>query len=185
MTPEGTSPVGLGIGAAVASSPGIASADSSTNWLSSIDSLLGAGLPAQAKDVNLGISFDGYSLADYGNATATTISGQYGIAIAYGDYAFADGTNALAEAGGSASDTGANNDTATAIGNNDIPSTGLVDNGAYAGNGDLAGGTGTGSDEVSTNSPPVAWNDRHLPPRWPGPRSTRSTKCASTGSPLR
>ena len=33
--------VGLGIGAALASTPGVASGDSSTDWLSSIDQLAG------------------------------------------------------------------------------------------------------------------------------------------------
>jgi hypothetical protein len=154
--------VGLGIGAAVAHAP-VASADSSSDWLSSIDSLVGGGaLPAPSTGLDLAISFDGMSLVQDGNATAITSPGEYGVAIAYGDeayawatggtgdYALADGTNALALAGGDSSDSGANDDTAVDIGNNDLPSTG-DDDGAYAGNADLADNTsgGTGSDDTA------------------------------------
>ena len=121
--------VGLGMGAAVAATPGIASADSSTDWLSSIDSLLGGGaLPALAtppSGLDLAISFDGTSLFQSGTAHATTTPGAFGFAFAdgaganasatggFGDYASADGTNALATSGGS---SGAYLDSATAIG---------------------------------------------------------------------
>jgi hypothetical protein len=122
--------LGLGIGAAVAHSP-VASADSSTDWLSSIDSLVSGGaLPAPAvPELNLAISFDGYSLVSDGDAYASTESGEYGLAIAYGDgayadaeggigdYALADGTNAGAYAG-DPSNTDDNFDTAIDIGNN-------------------------------------------------------------------
>jgi hypothetical protein len=152
--------VGLGVGAAVAHSP-VASADSPTDWLSSIDTLLGGGaLPAPSSGLDLAISFDGYSLVQDGNAFAFTSTGEYGLAIAYGsdalasaeggtgDYALADGTNALAEAGGAPTDTGANYDTAIDIGNNPSPGLSSIDDGAYAGNADLepySDGTGTGS----------------------------------------
>jgi hypothetical protein len=56
----------------------------------------------------------------------------------------ADGTNALAGAGGVSGDTGGNYDTAIDIGNNDVQSIGKAD-GAFAGNGDLHVGAGTGS----------------------------------------
>jgi hypothetical protein len=148
--------VGLGVGAAVAHSP-VASADSSTDWLSSIDSFLGgSALPAPSSGLDMAISYDGYSLVQEGNATAYTITGEDGLAIAdgsgayayagggTGDVAEAEGTNALAIAGGEPGDTDANYDTAIDIGNNDLPST-AGDDGAYAGNGDLAGGTGTGA----------------------------------------
>jgi hypothetical protein len=148
--------VGLGVGAAVAHSP-VASADSSSDWLSSIDSFLSGGaVPAPSSGLDLAISFDGYSLIHEGSAQAYTTTGQYGLAIAdgdgsyasaqggTGDYALADGTNAYAVAGGESSDTGANYDSAIDIGNNDLPTTN-EDDGAYAGNGDLDGGTGTGS----------------------------------------
>jgi hypothetical protein len=148
--------VGLGIGAAVAHSP-VASADPSSDWLSSIDSLLGgSALPAPSSGLDLAISFDGMSLVHDGSATAYTTSGEYGLAIAEGansyasatggtgDYALADGTNGYALAGGASGDTGANYDTAIDIGNNP---TGVPD-GAWAGNTDLiqnGGGSGTGS----------------------------------------
>jgi hypothetical protein len=63
--------VGLGIGGALASTPGIAAADSS-DWLSSIDSLLsGSAVPAAAtSDLNLAISFDGATLFQEGTAEA-------------------------------------------------------------------------------------------------------------------
>jgi len=147
--------VGLGTGAAVAHSA-VASADSS-DWLSSIDSFLGgSALPAPSSGLDLAISFDGMSLVQEGSATAYTTAGQYGLAIAegsgayayagggIGDRAEAEGTNAFALAGGEPGDTGANYDTAIDIGNNDLPSA-AGNNGAYAGNGDLAGGTGTGA----------------------------------------
>jgi hypothetical protein len=124
--------VGLGIGAAVASSP-VASAD----------------------DLDFQISFDGYDLFSTtdNSATATTVTGEYGLAIAYGDganataeggtgdYALADGTDAAAlvsNFGGSES----NFDTAIDIGNN----TG-TDDGAGTGNGsyDLAIDVGNNS----------------------------------------
>jgi hypothetical protein len=149
--------VGLGIGAAVAHSP-VASADTSTDWLSSIDSLLSGGALPASSDLNLAISFDGYSLVSDGNAaayTGTEGNGNYDLAIAYGDgasanayggtgdYAVADGTAAFANAGGG---TGANYDRAIDIGNNDLPETGYY-NGAYAGDADLIGNSsgGTGS----------------------------------------
>jgi hypothetical protein len=96
--------MGLGVGAAVASTPGMASADS----------------------LDFQISVDGYDLfPTTGNlATATTEAGSLGnIAIAFGDgatastgdgtgqFSFADGSDALAATGG-------NNDTAIDIGNN-------------------------------------------------------------------
>jgi hypothetical protein len=93
--------VGLGIGATVASTPGIASADS----------------------LDFQISIDGYDLFPTTDNLATATTSMGGIAIAFGDgatattgdgtgqFAFADGTNALAGTGG-------NNDTAIDIGNN-------------------------------------------------------------------
>jgi len=85
--------VGLGIGAAIASTPGIASADSS-DWLSSIDSLLsGAAVPAaDTAPLNLAISVDGVTLFQEGTAEAYTGTD--------GDYAIANGPGAVAEATG-------------------------------------------------------------------------------------
>src|SRR5271166_2013937 len=128
--------VGLGVGAAVVHSP-VAAADSSTDWLSSIDSFLtGGALPAPAATSDFQISFNGTDLfPTAGNeATATTVAGQFGLAIAFGDgasataeggtgdYALADGTNALADAGSlTAGATGNNFDYAEDIGNNVDP----------------------------------------------------------------
>jgi hypothetical protein len=153
--------VGLGIGVSVAHSP-VASADSSTDWLSSIDSLLtGSALPAPSSGLDLAISFDGYSLVHDGSATAYTTSGEYGLAIAEGansnasatggtgDYALADGTNAYAVAGGESSDTGANYDTAIDIGNNPAGDLAIYD-GAIAGNADLLGSANAGTGSYDT-----------------------------------
>jgi hypothetical protein len=159
--------VGLGIGAAWSHTP-VASADSSTDLLSSIDSLLGgAALPALsapgASDIQ--ISFNGQDLFPIaGNeAHAYTVAGEYGLAIAYGDgasataeggtgdYALASGTNALAEAGSLDASSGYNYDYAEDIGNNADPSSypGAED-GAYAGGGSLIGGTDTGASSHDT-----------------------------------
>jgi hypothetical protein len=168
--------VGLGLGAAVAHSP-VASADSSSDWLSSVDSLLSGAVPAPASGTDLAISFDGMTLVSDGTALAQTTPGEYSLAIAYGDGAYAGangtggaayavgsnadafsgggsgdvaeayGTYATAAAGGLTGDTGADDDTAIDIGNNVNPSSYPgVNDGAWAGNADLDGGsTGTGS----------------------------------------
>jgi hypothetical protein len=158
----GTLAVGLGIGAAWAHTP-VASADTSTDWLTSIDSLLGGALPAPAiSTLDLSISFDGISLVQDGNASASTLSGEFGLAIAYGDnasafaaggtgdYALASGTNALAVAG-SVTGTGDNYDSAVDIGNNASTLTypGATD-GAYAGGASLIGGTDSGTNSHDT-----------------------------------
>jgi hypothetical protein len=105
--------VGLGIGAALGSTPGVASGDSSTDWLSSIDQLLGgvsvpAADPAQALDMQ--VSIGGTLLFPYVDNTAIAMASPGDIAIAIGDnsyasaqngafdFAFADGTNSFAEA---------------------------------------------------------------------------------------
>jgi hypothetical protein len=155
----GTLAVGLGIGVAWAHTP-VAAADSSTDWLSSIDSLLSGALPAaDPSGVDLAISFDGMSLVQDGNATATTVSGEYGLAIAYGDgasataeggtgdYALADGAGTIAAAGGIAGSTDNNFDSAIDIGTN-VPGTQF--DGAYAGQGQLVPDSGSpGSGEGS------------------------------------
>jgi hypothetical protein len=153
----GTLAVGLGIGAAWAHTP-VASADTSTDWLSSVDSLLSGASPALVAPAvtDFQISFNGTDLfPTLGNeATATTVAGQFGLAIAFGNganaiaeggtgnYALADGTNALAMAGSTAAGaTTSSYDSAVDIGNNVDPSTypGAPD-GAYAGGGSLIGG---------------------------------------------
>jgi hypothetical protein len=151
--------VGLGIGAVVAS--GNVNADSSTDWLASLDSLLG-GVPASAADtapLNLAISIDGTTVFQEGSAQAS--SGTDGdIAIANGagasatatgtdNYADVDGTDSSAVAGGA----GGSDDTAFAFGNDDTAFAGGTaadpgtfdgsvifgnDDGAYSG-GDAAG----------------------------------------------
>ena len=172
MARLGVLAVGLGLGAAWAQSPA-ASADSSGDWFSTVDGLLSGASPASATPIDLNISFDGYTIYDGGgNATAFTPTGDYGLAIAYGDNAdayaygtgssaFADGsaayaysgggtgdlaeavgTNASASAGGYAPDIGANYDTAIDIGNNPVGGAG---DGAFAGNSDLAGGLDGGT----------------------------------------
>ena len=105
--------VGLGIGGAVGSVPAIATADSSFDWLSAVDSFLSGGALSAADTtpaLNLAISFDGMSL--FQDGTAYAYSGDGGnIAIANGagatayafgtnNYASVDGTNSTAVAGG-------------------------------------------------------------------------------------
>jgi hypothetical protein len=160
MARLGVLAVGLGIGAAWVHTP-LASADTSSNdAASTIDSLLSGASPA-ASPMDFQISFNGTDLfSTAGNeASAFTIAGQYGLAIAFGDgatayaeggtgdYALASGTNANAEAGSLASGaTGNNFDTAVDIGNNGPDD--LTNNvGAYAGNGSLQyGGSDAGTD---------------------------------------
>ena len=152
MARLGVLAVGLGIGAAWAQTP-VASADSSSDWLSSVDSLLSGASPAAATPIDLDISFDGYTIYDGGgSATAFTTTGDYGLAIAYGDYAYAQaaggtgdyalagGTNAFASAGGAIGDTGADGDTAIDIGSN-----ASMGDGAWAGNSDMIGAADGGT----------------------------------------
>jgi hypothetical protein len=127
--------VGLGIGAAVAHSP------------------------VALADTDLQISFDGMDLfPTTGNeATATTVAGEYGLAIAFGDgaeayaeggtgdYALASGTNALAGAGSVTASAGNNYDSAYDIGNNSD-----IGDGAYAGAGSLNGGTDSATSSHDT-----------------------------------
>lgn len=151
----------MSIGALLAASAGTAWADSSSDWLALTDSLAAASvLPAAPSGVDLAVSFDGYPIIQLGSATAQTVSGEYGMAIAegsgsyafagggIGDVAEAEGVNAFALAGGAPGDTGGDFNTAIDIGNNALPSTGARD-GAYAGNGDLGGGTGIGAHNVA------------------------------------
>jgi hypothetical protein len=149
--------VGLGIGAAAAYTP-VASADSSTDWLSSIDSLLGAGaVPVVPSALDYQISIDGYDLFPTAGNTATATSGMGDIAIAFGsgsdavaeggfgDFASADGTGGLAIAGDEvAGATGNNFDFASATGNG---------SNAAAGNpvGQFPDATGSSFDFASTD----------------------------------
>jgi hypothetical protein len=120
--------VGVGIGSAMAATPGVASADNS-QVVSSIDpsGLFPAADPAQSLDFQ--ISIDGTDLFSTAGNSATAFSGAGDIAIAfgagaqafaeggYGDFAIADGTDAFAEAGYGGM-TGNNFDYASASGTN-------------------------------------------------------------------
>jgi len=122
----GTLAVGLGIGAAWAHTP-VASADTSSDWLSSIDGLLSGALPAPATStLDLAISFNGTSLFSEGTATADSgTAGDYDLAIAYGLGSTADadggtGDTAIAIGGstiGSAANASGTGDYALADGN--------------------------------------------------------------------
>src|SRR5271156_3739492 len=137
MARLGVLAVGLGIGAAWAHTP-VASADSSGDWSSSIDSLLSGASPAPATPIDLDISFDGYTIYDGGGAAyAYTATGDYSLAIADGHdaYAYDDGTGGLALAGGSGAEAfsaGGTGDVAEAVGTNAIAEAGgiSVDTGA-------------------------------------------------------
>jgi hypothetical protein len=147
LTRLGLLAVGLGVGAAFASMPAIASADISSDWLSAVDSFLSGAAPSAdtTPAMNLAISINGVSLFQEGDATA--VSGSDGdIAIANGagasayafgtnNYASVDGTDSSAVAGGynAGEASGSTDDTAFADGNNDL---------SYAG-GDGASNPGT------------------------------------------
>lgn len=118
--------VGLGVGSAMAATPGIAWADNS-QVVSSIDpsGLFAAADPAQSLDFQ--ISIDGMDLFPTVDNSAIAFSGTGDMAIAfgagaqafaeggYGDYASANGTDAFAEAG-YGGETGNNFDYASASG---------------------------------------------------------------------
>jgi hypothetical protein len=167
--------IGLSLGAAMAHSP-VASADASTDWLSSVDSFLGGLSPAAAAPVNIDISFDGMTIYDGGGtATATTVAGQFGLAIADGDgakavaeggtgnSAIADGTDALAKAGSTATGaTGNNFNFAEDIGNNPTTATVGAPDGAYAGGGSLIGSVD--SSATSSNNTAIDIGNNGLNP---------------------
>jgi hypothetical protein len=154
--------VGLGIGAAVASAPGIASADTPGtdpfSWLAGLDAgdLSAAALPA-ASPFDLDISVDGFTLLDLGTgATATSGTGDIAIAFGadssataeggFGDYALATAADTEAVAGDA---------TTGASGNNfDFASASGVDSDAFAGNGGgfYPDATGSSFDYASANS---------------------------------
>jgi hypothetical protein len=115
--------------------------------------------PIALADTDFQISFDGMELfPTSGNeATATTVAGEFGLAIAYGDgatavaeggtgdFAVASGSDALAEAGSLTATSGNNFDAAIDVGNN----AGIHD-GAFAGGGSLVGGSDGGSNSGDT-----------------------------------
>jgi hypothetical protein len=163
--------IGLGIGAAVAALPGTASADSSTDWLSAVDSLLGsAALPAaDTSGLNMAISIDGVPLMQSGTAFAysgtngdiamATGAGSTAYAFGTGNYADVLGTNDTGIAGGTsdASALGSTGDTVFIDGDNDYAFAGGlngVDDGAEIfGSNDAAeagsSATGVGSYDVA------------------------------------
>jgi hypothetical protein len=134
LTRLGLLAVGLGVGAAFASMPAIASADTSSDWLSAVDSFLSTAVPAAGTTpaLNMAISMDGLTLFQSGDAYAA--SGANGdIAIANGagasayafgtdNYASVDGIDSSVVAGGynAAQASGSADDTAFAYGNNDF-----------------------------------------------------------------
>lgn len=167
--PLGLLAVGLGIGAASTATPGIASADSSTDpfsWLGGIDPLPAATTPA----LDIQISIDGTDLFPATGNTAQAFSGMGDIAIAIGngsyagsgagtsmgqtltpglfDIAVANGTNSLASAGQG------NFDSAFADGANSIAAVGGFND--VSSNGDWAAAIGQNTDAESgvfTNFP--------------------------------
>ena len=168
LTRLGLLAVGLGVGAAFASMPAIASADTSSDWLSAVDSFLSGAAPAAdtTPALNLAISIDGATIFQEGSATASSgtdgdiafASGAGSSADATGtdDYAVAYGTDSSAIAGGAGSsdDTAfifGDNSTAFAGGTADNP--GTFDGAIIAGNNDAAysGGdaAGPGSYDVA------------------------------------
>jgi hypothetical protein len=137
--------VGLGIGAAVASTPGIASADTPGtdpfSWLAGLDPGEAAALPA-ASPFDLDISVDGFTLLDLGTpGAATATSGMGDIAIAFG----ADST---ATAEGGFGDYATATTGATAIAGDPIP-------GATGNNFDFASAGGVDSEAVAGNGSPL------------------------------
>ena len=103
--------VGMSIGAALASTPQVASADSSTDPFSWLDQLVsGLSLPAQTTSaLDYQVSINGMDLFSTVDNTATANSGTGDIAIAIGNgasadtsggflnFGFADGTNTFAD----------------------------------------------------------------------------------------
>ncbi|UQX11804.1 hypothetical protein [Candidatus Mycobacterium methanotrophicum] len=160
--------LGLGVGAAIASTPGVASADTSTDWLSL---LLGPDAAASATTTpslfDFAYSINGVS-HDFGTATATSTVGSEAFAMgndasanagivgsgSTDDFAMADGAYALADSGGNVS---SNSGSAIDIGNNVAPSTypGAPD-GAYSGAATLIGNNAADAGNSGAPSPAPA-----------------------------
>jgi hypothetical protein len=121
--------VGLGLGAAFAATPGVASADSSGDpfgWLAGLDLFPAAGAPA----LDFQISIDGYDLIPAAETSATATSGTGDIAIAIGN-----GSTAQAGVGSAFGETLSPGefDIAVANGTNSFASSGVGDfDSAYA-----------------------------------------------------
>jgi hypothetical protein len=165
MARLGVLAVGLGIGAAWAHMP-LASADTSSDWLSSIDGLLSGASPAPATPIDLFISFDGYTIYDGGGtAEAFTTTGDYSLAIADGAGAYADaeggtGDSAYADgAGAEAFADGGTGDYALASGTDANAEAGSLASGATGNNFDTAVDIGNnGSGDVADNVGAYAGN---------------------------
>jgi hypothetical protein len=140
--------VGLGIGAAIASVPGTAAADTSNDWLSSIDTLLtGGALPAATDTggLNLAISMDGITLFQEGTAEAHSgTTGDIAIANGADTTAYAYGTDNYADVLGSDS-TGVAGGTTAAEASGSSDDTAFID-----GTGDYAYAGGDGSADPGT-----------------------------------
>src|ERR1700758_4605984 len=99
--------VGLGIGATLAAMPGIAAADPTPdpNIYGAVDaSVLQDALPAADPSLNVAISVDGIPLLHLGDASATSGSGDFAIAMGDGATATAtDGVGNFASAYGTGS----------------------------------------------------------------------------------
>jgi hypothetical protein len=149
--PLGMLAVGLGIGAAVVATSGIAAADSAMVDPAAFDpSVLVADPAPAASGLDLAISIDGHTLFQEG--TATAYSGTDDIAIAYGDGSSAEagdtlspgiGDFAVADGTGSYANSGIGDyDSASAIGSDSEAIAG-------AGNGDSAYADGTGTAAIA------------------------------------
>jgi hypothetical protein len=172
--------VGLGVGAALATMPGIASAAPTPD--PNIFNLIDAPslFPAAPTTLNIDISVDGFTLVHDGTATATSGNGDVAIAFGndatatatggFGNYASATGTDATATATGGNFDIATANSvlsttggTATAgNGSFDVAQEGglngvaTADNGSFDSAYDLTGASGTaiaqfGSGDIATN----------------------------------
>jgi hypothetical protein len=103
--------VGLGVGAALASIPGIAAADPSPdpNVVSAVDAASLFPDPAADPSLNIDISVDGFTLLHEGSASASSGMGDIAIAVGadssatasggFGDVAMASGPDSAATAG--------------------------------------------------------------------------------------
>jgi hypothetical protein len=131
--------VGLGIGAAVASTP-VASADPSTDpfsWIAGLDpgDLSTAASPA-ASTLDLDISVDGFTLLHEGTATATSGTGDIAIALGADSHAVAEGGFGDYATATTGAEAIAGDDIPDATGNNfDFASAGGFSSEALAGNG--------------------------------------------------
>lgn len=130
--------LGLGVGGALASMPGTASADSST-WLSEVSDFLSSAFPAASSGGgDLAISMNGVTLFQSGTAEAYSGNGDIAIAngagseaYAFGSHSYADalGLNSTAVAGGlnAESAIGSSNDTAFVNGDGSYGFAGGID----------------------------------------------------------